>query len=117
MNKPEMQHDTKSHDHMQSCIDVCGQCHAICLHTAMSHCLATGGKHVEIEHFRLMINCAEICQTATNFMLSGSAFHKKLCAVCAEVCDACAKSCEQVGGMEDCVKACRACADSCRKCC
>ncbi len=62
-----------------------------------------------------MINCAEICQTSANFLLSGSAFHQKVCAVCAEICDACAKSCEQVGGMEDCVKACRECAESCRK--
>jgi hypothetical protein len=62
-----------------------------------------------------MINCAEICQTSINFMLSGSILHQKVCAVCAEICDACAKSCEQIGDMEDCVKTCRECADSCRK--
>ena len=58
-----------------------------------------------------MINCAEICQTSAHFLLSGSAFHQKVCAIC----DACAKSCEQVGGMQDCVKACREFAESCRK--
>ena len=100
---------------MQACIDACSHCHETCLHTAMTHCLVVGGKHVEASHFRLMINCAEICQASTNFMLSGSAFHQKVCAVCAEICDACAKSCEEIGGMEDCVKACRECAESCRK--
>ena len=100
---------------MQACIDACSHCHQTCLHTAMNHCLVVGGKHVETSHFRLMINCAEICQASANFMLSGSAFHQKVCAVCAEICDACAKSCEEIGGMEDCVKACRECAESCRK--
>ena len=115
MNDTKMAHHAETHDNMQSCIDACSHCHETCLHTAMTHCLAVGGKHVEASHFRLMINCAEICQTSANFMLSGSAFHQKVCAVCAEICDACAKSCEQVGGMGDCVKACRECAESCRK--
>ena len=100
---------------MQACIDACSHCHQTCLHTAMIHCLVIGGKHVEANHFRLMINCAEICQASANFMLSGSDFHKKVCALCAEICEACAKSCEEIGGMEDCVKVCRECAESCRK--
>ncbi|KAA8696207.1 four-helix bundle copper-binding protein [Pseudomonas proteolytica] len=81
----------------------------------MTHCLEAGGKHLEAEHFRLMINCAEICQTSANFLLNGSTFHHHVCGVCAEICDACVKSCEQVGGMEDCVRACRECAEICRK--
>jgi hypothetical protein len=81
----------------------------------MNHCLQSGGKHVEASHFRLMINCAEICQTSANFMLSSSAFSNQICRVCAEVCDACAKSCEQISGMEDCARVCRECAESCRQ--
>lgn len=77
--------------------------------------LEARGKHLEAEHFRLMINCAEICQTSANFLLSGSTFHHHVCGVCAENYEACAKSCEQVGGMEDCVRACRECAESCRQ--
>jgi hypothetical protein len=99
---------------MHSCVDACNRCYQTCLHEAMNHCLQSGGKHVEPQHFRLMMNCAEICQTSTKFMLSGSDFSKQVCKVCAEVCDACAKSCEQVGDMEDCVKACRECAQHCR---
>ena len=100
---------------MQECFDACAQCHNTCLQMAMTHCLPLGGKHVEPEHFRLMLNCAEICQTAADFMLSGSRFHQRTCAVCAEVCEACAKSCEQVGDMAECVDACTRCAESCRK--
>ena len=100
---------------MQSCMDACNQCYQTCLHTAMSQCLESGGKHVETEHFRLLMNCAEICQTSVNFMLSHSAFSSQVCGVCAEICEACATSCEQVGDMEDCAKVCRECAESCRK--
>lgn len=114
MNRTTPSH-AAGHASMQSCLDTCSHCHATCLQTAMVHCLKTGGKHVEENHFRLMMNCAELCQTSANFMLSESAFHVDLCGVCADVCDACAKSCEAVGGMEQCASACRECAVSCRK--
>jgi len=73
------------------------------MHEAMNHCLEVGGKHLEPTHFRLMINCAEICQTSANFMLSGSPYHKLTCGICAQVCEACAQSCEQIGNMDECV--------------
>lgn len=96
---------------MQACIEACSHCHQVCLQTAMNHCLETGGKHVEADHFRLMMNCAEICQTSANFQLSSSHFQQRLC----EVCEACAADCEKIGGMDECVKACKKCAESCRK--
>lgn len=109
-----MTHHTLSPE-IQSCIEVCKQCHDICLQTALTHCLQMGGKHVKEEHFRLMINCAEICQTSANFMLSNSSVHGAVCAACAEVCDACAESCESIGDMNDCAQTCRRCADSCEE--
>jgi hypothetical protein len=105
---------TRNDQSMQSCITACENCHKTCLQAAMTHCLESGGKHVEAEHFRLMMNCAEICQTSANFMLSGSRYSSQVCRVCAEICDACAASCEQLDGMEDCTNACRQCAESCR---
>lgn len=121
MNQTSKNETTMTHsmDHkaLEPCIEACNLCHAKCLHTAMVHCLNTGGKHVKAEHFRLMLNCAEVCQTSANLMLSGSAFHMKFCELCADICEACAKSCEAIGQMEDCVKTCRACAESCRKMC
>ena len=100
---------------MQACIDECLRCHSSCLGMAMNHCLEQGGKHIEPPHFKLMMACAEICQTAANFMLIGTPQHKQTCRLCAEICDECARSCEQVGGMDECVQACRRCAESCRK--
>ncbi|MGZ8225396.1 MAG: four-helix bundle copper-binding protein [Methylococcaceae bacterium] len=105
---------THSVEAMQACIKACCHCHKTCLQTAMNHCLETGGKHVEAEHFRLMMNCAEICQTSANFQLSSSHFHRRVCEVCAEICEACAVDCEKIGGMDECVGACRECAESCR---
>jgi hypothetical protein len=100
---------------MQHCIDDCLHCHRTCLQTAMNHCLEAGGRHTEPEHFRLMINCAEICRTSAGFMLSSSSMHGPVCAACAEVCHACAESCEQIGDMDECVQACRTCMESCRQ--
>ena len=99
----------------QECIEDCQRCHATCLRMAMTHCLQMGGRHVEPEHMQLMMGCAEMCQTAANFMIAGSSVHGAVCGACAEVCDACARSCEDVGDMDECVAACRRCADSCRE--
>ena len=110
MNHPEHIEFTLS-----ACIAACSHCHQVCLQTAMNYCLEAGGKHVEAEHFRLMMNCAEICQTSANFQLSSSPFHPRVCEVCAEVCEACAVNCEKIGGMDECVKACRTCAESCKQ--
>jgi hypothetical protein len=100
---------------MQQCIDQCLNCYKTCLQTAMNHCLETGGKHVEAQHFRLMMNCAEICRTTADMMLANSPVHTTVCAACADVCDACAASCEQVGDMDECIAACLACAQSCHQ--
>lgn len=100
---------------MEQCIQNCLTCHHVCYETALNHCLKMGGKHTEPEHFRLMLNCAEICQTSANFMLSGSELHKLTCGVCAQVCEACANDCEAIGDMDECVAACRKCVESCRK--
>lgn len=98
---------------MESCIQECLDCHKTCLSEAMTHCLEAGGEHVEPEHLRLMMNCAEMCQTSANFMLSGSKLHHLTCGVCAQVCQACAESCEKIEGMEECAAQCRRCAQSC----
>lgn len=96
-----------------TCIENCSSCHKTCLQTAMTQCLNMGGKHLEPEHFRLMLDCAKICETSVYFQLSGSKYSADICKVCAEICTACADSCEEVGGMEECVTACRTCAESC----
>ncbi len=61
-----------------------------------------GGDHIDAAHICLMMNCAEICQTCANFLLSTLSFSNQLCA--AVICDARADSCEALSGMEVCVE-------------
>ncbi len=98
---------------VQQCIDNCQKCHSVCLSMATRHCLEMGGPHTEATHFRLMLDCAQVCATTADFMLRSSVHHAAVCAVCATICEDCAVSCELLHGMEPCVDACRACAESC----
>jgi hypothetical protein len=99
----------------QDCIDNCLACSEVCWGMATTHCLQLGGEHVKQAHLALMLNCAELCRTAAQFMLSGVAVHRHVCAACAKVCAACADDCASIGQMDTCVIACRRCADSCAK--
>lgn len=100
-------------DEVQVCIDNCLKCHAVCLGMAATHCLETGGEHVRPQHFRLMLDCADMCVTTADFMLRKSQFHRETCGLCARICRACAEDCRSLDGMEACVEACEACAASC----
>ena len=106
---------------MRQCIQNCLECHSICVETAQ-HCLMLGGEHAGAKHVRLLLDCAQICQTCADFMLRTSHYHIKTCGVCAEICRDCAKSCEQMAGedetMKKCAEACGAArnpASRCRK--
>jgi hypothetical protein len=99
---------------VQSCIQECLRCYQACQSNAAGMCLEQGGAHVEPEHMRLMLSCAEVCRTAAAVMLNQSPQHPVVCRASAELCSACADSCARVGGMDECVQACRACAESCR---
>jgi hypothetical protein len=98
---------------MQACIDACNACSVTCLSMATGHCLEMGGEHAAPEHIRIMLDCAEICGVAVNFMARQSEHHPHICRECAEICRACAKSCAKLEGMEECVEACRHSADEC----
>lgn len=113
-SKPSTLRPSRMASPMQDAIKACHDCHSMCLQMAMGYCLERGGRHVEQKHLRLMLNCAELCQTSANFMLSDSPLHGRVCLICAEACEACAKSCEQVGEMRECAEECRSCAKSCR---
>lgn len=102
---------------MQKCIQACLSCHTICLET-ITYCLTQGGKHAEAKHIRLLLDCAQICQTSADFMMRDSDLHTYTCAACAEVCLRCADSCDQMSNdaqMQACAEACRRCAEACEQ--
>ncbi|MBX6342847.1 MAG: four-helix bundle copper-binding protein [Thermomicrobiaceae bacterium] len=110
-------HGSEMSDEMRRCIQLCTECHQVCLET-IAHCLQLGGPHAEEAHIRVLLDCAEICQTSANFMLRHSPLHSRVCAVCGDTCERCAEDCERFPDdeqMRRCAEICRRCADSCHR--
>lgn len=99
-----------------ACIEACSACHRVCL-AAVGECLKLGGEHADAAHLRLLVDCAEICETGANFMLRRSDHHAVICAACAEICERCAESCAALDSeaMRRCAEVCLTCAASCRE--
>lgn len=100
---------------LDTCIRDCLECYRVCHQSATMHCLELGGRHVEPNHFRLMLDCAGSCRSAAEMMLNGSAHAAEHCGMCAQICRECADSCRALGDMDDCVQACERCAESCER--
>lgn len=102
---------------LEICIENCMECHRTCLET-LQYCLRLGGRHAQIEHIRRLSDCADICQTAADFMIRGSDLHRETCAVCAEICTRCADDCAALAAndlqMQECAEVCAQCAETCR---
>ncbi len=113
----EHRHDERS-PLMQTGIENCTNCHAVCLDT-IGHALKKGGEHAKPELIKLMQDCTQFCMTSVDFMLRTSNFHPQVCGICADICAACAKECERlaVGAdfMQRCADACRKSEDTCRQ--
>jgi hypothetical protein len=113
-----MPHHEQMTAEIQRCIQRCMECHQACMET-VNHCLELGGKHAEPSHIRLLMDCAEICATAADFMMRGSHRHSQICGVCEDICKDCAKDCETMANgdrsMLVCAEVCRSCADTCHE--
>lgn len=99
----------------QVCINQCLASHRMCEET-ITYCLEKGGDFVTPEHLHLLMDCAEICQTAANFMLRESPLEAALCSVTAEVSRRCAEDCAGFTDdkqMQACTEVCRRCAEAC----
>lgn len=108
---------TKVDERMRECIQQCQHCHDTCTEM-VTHCLEMGGEHARPAHVRLLLDCAEICQTSADYMLRSSDLHGKACEVCALVCETCADDCDRFDDdelMQNCAEVCRSCARSCRE--
>jgi len=104
-------------DALLLCIQDCLDCHRACLQTLV-YCTRQGGPQADPNHLRLMMDCAQVCQTSADFMLRHSPLHVHTCRACAEVCQACADDCDRMASdprMKACADTCRHCAESCRQ--
>jgi hypothetical protein len=101
---------------MDECMRNCLECAGVCLET-IPQCLQAGGKHAAPDHIMMLINCARICSTSAEFLVSGSKQHVYTCGACAEICQECSDDCARTGGedfMRRCAEVCKRCAESCR---
>ncbi len=103
---------------MESDIKVMTDCYLSCTKT-IKHCLEMGGEHASPEQINLLMDCAKICNLASDFACRGSANHKGLCSLCADICNQCAEQCDSMAGddedMKKCAEVCRQCAEVCEK--
>ena len=110
--RPERNHHV-GHKAKQ-CVEECAACHALCIET-FTHSLADGEAR-EDAHLRLLLDCAEMCQTAAHFLLRESDLHAYTCRLCAAICRQCATKCERFRHdplMDACAQSCRRCAAAC----
>lgn len=103
-------------EEVRECIQDNLDCFRICNQTLV-RCLSIGGKHSEIEHVNLIIDCARICDTNADFMLRNSTYYPQTCGLTADICDECADTCDRFEDdfMKECASVCRRCAESCRE--
>src|SRR4051812_16707220 len=69
-----------THSPLHDCITQCWTCRTECQKVFFSHCLEAGGKHLEAEHVKILMDCIAICQVAADSMVRGSPVHAALCA-------------------------------------
>ncbi len=116
MNSPGRTLSSPKELTIEEAIRNCTECHKMAIET-LNHCLRVGGRHAEANHIRILLDTIERCQTTINFMIRGSEFHARECALCADVCAQCAESCAATSGdaqMKSCEDACLRCAEMCR---
>lgn len=97
------------------CIEICRACAKSCLEM-VDHCLKKGGEHADPNHIRLLLDCADACETSAAFMMRKSDLHGLFCRACAEVCRRCAEDCRRFQDdetMRQCAELCDRCSESC----
>ena len=76
----------------KDCLELCENCYRVCLQTVI-HALQPHDRPFHESHLRLLMDCANICRTCADFLLSGSDFHDCGCRACARICEHCAEFC------------------------
>jgi hypothetical protein len=83
----------------------------------LMHSLNEDGDFTAKDHIVWLLDCAEICNVTTNFLLRDSEYSGDIINICSYICEDCAESCESFfedANMKNCGEICRKCADKCR---
>jgi hypothetical protein len=103
-------------DEENQCIEETARCSIVCRET-IQHCLEKGKTHSHPMQIKTLMDCAELCQMTTQFLLNHSQFQERCCLFCAEICDVCEQKCNQLvedPQMQACAEACARCSEVCR---
>jgi hypothetical protein len=107
---------TRMSKEMQECVEACLACHNICEET-MSYCLQQGGKHVDAQLMRTMMDCTDLTRICADMLMRRSPMSGEMCKLCAQACDLCAQACAAMPDDQQlmrCAESCRKCAEMCR---
>lgn len=109
-----MMSDTKPSMAMYEGIRQCTSCALVAKET-LTYALSHGAEHAEADHLRLLMDTAEICQAAADFILRASPHHGLVCRACVTVCKACAADARAIGTLElqRLADHCERCAEAC----
>lgn len=103
---------------LSDCVDACLAAHRACTESVI-HGLQQGGDVGEWDLVQLLLDCADISETAANFLLRSSRLHHLTCQVTAEIADRTATACEKHAAddalLRETAEACRRAATACRK--
>ena len=103
---------------MRRCIEAASETYAVCTET-LTYSLDGHFDLADPRHLRLLIDCAEVCQTTQNALLRASELKQLLATVCVEACENVAESCRQLDPTDEqlaeCAEVCTRCADYCRE--
>ena len=102
---------------MLECVEACMACLVVLRAYARSGARAGPGSTVDRALWRLMLDCAEVCEATASFLRAESTFPPQLTESCTQLCDECAAACESAApaspGLEACSAACRRGAKAC----
>lgn len=93
---------------MRDCASTCNQ--------TLAYCLQQGGKHVEADHIKALVDCIQVCSIGSDLVGRGSPLADAYMKVTAQACRTCQESCKAFTGdeqMQACAEACRTCAEAC----
>lgn len=81
---------------MQLSADHCLECFRACSE-AMAHTIDLRRQHWEHEHYRILLDCIDVCKTTAGFLIRQSDYYKDICSVCALICKETTKCCQEFG--------------------
>ncbi len=98
----------------KACIEACTACHDVCMETSARLRMQGHGDEGQIG---ALLDCAELCRMAANFVMRDSPLHAMVCVLGADACLRAARDCERFEDdrMREVANTCRRTADRCRR--